>query len=274
MEFTEQQWLGLKCHAEEKGLEFLSSPFSVDAARMLSRIGVSSWKVASGEISNPQLFEYMIQSRLPIVLSSGMSSVEETDAAVDRIQKAGIPCAVAQCTSKYPCPPEQIGLNMIPYYRQRYHCAVGLSDHSGTMFPALAAVTMGVDLVEVHVTFSRDCFGPDVSSSLTTEEFKTMIEGIRFIETMKANDVDKKEIATEMAPLRHIFTKSIVAERDLPRGTLLTADCLSLKKPGTGIPASKLPLVIGRRIERSIVAGQMLSAADLGEDFMRVEAET
>jgi N,N'-diacetyllegionaminate synthase len=266
MEFTEEQWLGLKRHAEEKGLEFLSSPFSIEAARMLRRIGVRGWKAASGEVNNPQLFDYLIETRLPIVLSTGMSTVEEVDVAVAQIQDAGVPLAVAQCTSIYPCPPEKIGLNMIPYYRQRYRCAVGLSDHSGTIFPSLAAASIGVDVLEVHVTLSRDCFGPDVASSLTIQEFKTAVEGVRFIEKMRIHAVDKNEMAAEMASVRQAFTKSIVAQIDLPTGTLLTAECLTVKKPGTGIPAAKLPLVIGRRVGRLITAGEMLSAADFGED--------
>src|SRR5271169_2146478 len=135
MEFTEEQWLGLKRHSEEKGLAFLSSPFSIEAAKMLQRIGVRAWKVASGEISNTPLFDFIIDTRLPVMLSTGMSTIEETDMAVARIQGAGISVAVSQCTSMYPCPAEKIGLNMIPYYRQRYGCAVGLSDHSGTIFP-------------------------------------------------------------------------------------------------------------------------------------------
>ena len=151
MEFTEEQWLGLKRHAEEKGLEFLSSPFSIEAAKMLQRIGVRAWKVASGEISNAPLFDFIIGTRLPMMVSTGMSSIEETDVAVARLQGAGIPVAVTQCTSMYPCPPEKIGLNMIPYYRQRYGCAVGLSDHSGTIFPGLAAAALGIEVLEIHV---------------------------------------------------------------------------------------------------------------------------
>src|ERR1700722_3675300 len=159
MEFTEEQWLGLRRHAEEKGLEFLSSPFSVEAAELLQRIGMRMWKVASGEVTNTRLFDYIIGTRLPLMLSSGMSTIEEIDAVVSRIQGANIPLAVLQCTSMYPCPPEKVGLNMIPYYRQRYGCAVGLSDHSGTIYPGLAAATLGIELLEVHAVLSRECFG-------------------------------------------------------------------------------------------------------------------
>jgi len=266
MEFTEEQWLGLKHHAEEKNLEFISSPFSIEAARMLKRIGVATWKVASGEANNPQLLEFVIATRLPVILSTGMSKIEEVDAIVARLQAAEVPIAVMQCTSMYPCPPENIGLNMLPYYKRRYKCAVGLSDHSGSIFPSLAAVSIGAEVLEVHVTLSRECFGPDVVASVTTSELTTMVEGVRFIEKMRSHEVVKDEMAEKLKPIRELFTKSIVAKLDLGSGTSLTADCLTVKKPGTGIPADQLPSIIGRRIRRSVAAGEMLSATDLIED--------
>jgi N-acetylneuraminate synthase len=265
MEFTEEQWLGLKRHAEEKKLEFLSSPFSIEAARLLQRIGMKAWKVASGEVANSQLFGYMVETRLPFMISTGMSSMEEIDSAVARVQAAGLPLAVMQCTSAYPCPPEKVGLNMLETFRGRYGCAVGLSDHSGTIFPALAAATLGAELVEVHVTFSKECFGPDVPASLTTSDLKTMVEGIRFIERMRTSAVDKNAMAEEMTPLRNLFTKSIVAEIDLPSGAVLTPESLAVKKPGTGIPAERLDSMIGRRLRRPLAAGEMLSESHLVE---------
>ena len=259
MEFSEPQWASLKKHAEDKGLQFLSSPFSLEAARLLQRIGIQAWKVASGETGNKQLFDYLIESGMPIMLSTGMSAIGEIDAAVSQIQSVGLPLALMQCTSAYPCPPEKVGLNMLQLFRDRYGCAVGLSDHSGTIFPSLAAATLGAEVLEVHVTFSRECFGPDVVASVTTGELRTMVEGIRFIERMRSVAVDKDEIAAEMTPLRDLFTKSIVAEVDLPAGAKLTQENLALKKPGTGMPAGKLPAMIGRQLTRPLAAGEMLT---------------
>jgi N,N'-diacetyllegionaminate synthase len=265
MEFTEPQWEALKRHAEEKGLLFLSSPFSLEAAKMLRKIGMKAWKVASGEIGNSPLIEYMVESRLPMMISTGMSPVDEIDSVVARVQSARTPLAVMQCTSAYPCPPEKVGLNMLANFRQRYGCAVGLSDHSGTIFPSLAAATLGAEVVEVHTTFSRECFGPDVVASVTTSELKTLVDGVRFIERMKTATVDKNAAAQELAPLRDLFTKSIVAQSDLPAGTVLTVDNLALKKPGTGMPAEKLSSMIGRRLRRPLATGEMLSEAHLEE---------
>jgi len=266
MEFTEAQWLGLKRHAEDKGIAFLSSPFSLQAARMLRGIGMQAWKVPSGEVANSQLLEYMIETKLPILLSSGMSSIEETDMAVAQVHAAGLPLAVMQCTSAYPCPPEKVGLNMLRDFRERYGCAVGLSDHSGTIFPTLAAATLGAEVVEVHVAFSKECFGPDVVASVTTSELGTLVDGVRFIDRMRTSAVDKNKMAEEMEPLRSLFTKSIFAEVDLPSGSVLGPESLSVKKPGTGIPAERLRSMFGRRLQRPLAAGEMLSESHLMEE--------
>ncbi len=219
MEFTEEQWHGLKSHATDRGITFLSSPFSNAAVELLTRVGVAAWKIASGEVNNTVMFERIMATRLPILLSTGMSSLEEIDAAAALVQQRGIPLGILQCTSLYPCPAEKVGLNLIPFFRERYQCAVGLSDHSGTIYPGLAAAVIGIDVLEVHVTFSREMFGPDVPSSLTISELKQLTEGIRFIETMKEHPIDKNEMAQNLLPMRGLFTKSVVTQVDLPAGT-------------------------------------------------------
>ncbi len=263
MEFNEEQWYGLKRHADEKGLIFLSSPFSIEGVELLMRVGVGAWKVASGEVSNTPLLERMAETGLPILLSTGMSPLDEIDSAVKRVKARGLPLAILQCTTAYPCPPEKVGLNLIPFFRERYGCAVGLSDHSGTIYPGLAAVTLGIEVLEVHVTLSREMFGPDVPASITTAELRQLVEGVRFIEKMKANPVDKNAIAHEMAPLRNLFTKSIVARKDLPAGTVLKEVHLTVKKPGTGIPANRLPDLVGCQLRRDVKADELLQEEDL-----------
>lgn len=263
MEFTEEQWKGLMQHADEKGLLFLSSPFSEEAVMLLARIGVPAWKVASGEVGNVSLLDSMLTVDAPVLVSTGMSPMKEIDDAVARIKTAGRFFMVLQCTSTYPCPPEQIGLNLLPVFRERYGCPVGLSDHSGTIYPGLAAAAIGCDLLEVHVTLSREMFGPDVPSSVTTAELKQMVQGIRFIERLRAHPVDKDAMAKELAPLRELFTKSVVARRDLPAGTVLERSQLTVKKPGTGIPASELMTLIGRRLARAVSTDQLLRREDV-----------
>lgn len=263
MEFTEAQWHGLRRHADERGILFLSSPFSVEAVGILSRVGVPAWKVASGEVCNDVLFKHLVATGLPIILSSGMSPLAELDRAVERVKAAGLDLAVMQCTSMYPTPPEKVGLNLLPLFRERYRCKVGLSDHSGTIYAGLAAAAMGIDMLEVHVTFSREAFGPDVPASVTTDELRRLVDGVRFIETALAHPVDKDEAAGALTPLRSLFTKSIVARTAVQAGTVLRDEHLAVKKPGIGIPAARLGDVVGRRLRRSLAADELLMEGDL-----------
>lgn len=263
MEFTEEQWAGLAAHARDRGIAFLSSPFSFEAVDLLDRIGVPAWKVGAGETTNLPMLEKMAKTQKGIILSSGMTTWEELDSAVQCVQTHGAPVAILQCTSAYPCPPEKLGLNVIGELRERYACPVGLSDHSGTIYAGLAAATLGADILELHVTFSRECFGPDVIASVTTAELRQLVEGIRFIERARANPVDKQIMAAELAPLRKTFTKSIVAARNLDEGIALTTDDLALKKPGTGIPAARFNEILGRRLRVAVPADQMIREEDL-----------
>lgn len=265
MEFTEEQWRGLKAHADERGLLFLSSPFSGEAVALLERLEMAAWKVASGEVNNTVLLDQMLRSKKPLLVSSGMSPLAELDAAVARIRAAGVPVAVMQCTTMYPCPADKIGIEMLDVFRRRYAVPVGLSDHSGTIFPGLAAATLGCDILEVHVALSREMFGPDVPASITTTELRQLVDGVRFIEAMRAAPVEKDSMAESLAPLRALFTKSVVAREPLAAGTQLRAEHLVMKKPGTGIPAERLPELVGRRLKRAVAADALLSEADLDE---------
>jgi N-acetylneuraminate synthase len=259
MEFTQEQWHGLAFHANQCGLLFLSTPFSNEAVNLLEQLGVPAWKIGSGEVNNIPLIECMARTAKPIVLSSGMSSWADLDEAVKRIRDHGTPVAVLQCTTAYPCVPEKLGLNVLADIRKRYGCPVGLSDHSGQIYAGLAAGALGANIIETHVVFSRDCFGPDVPASITIPELKQLVDGVRFIETALANPVSKEEVAAELSDLRCMFGKSLVAAKDLMSGHLLTEKDLVLKKPGTGIPASRLSEMVGRKLKVAVVADCLLS---------------
>jgi len=156
-----------------------------------------------------------------------------------------------------------VGLNVMTEFRDRLGIPVGLSDHTGTIYPSLAAAALGAELVELHVTFSRQSFGPDVPASVTFDELRTLVQGVRAIETMRANPVDKDAAAVEMAPMRDLFMKSIVARRDLRAGTVLQAEDLTTKKPARGISARRMYDVVGRRLARAVEAGNFLQEEDI-----------
>ena len=264
MEFSPAQWAGLKTHAEERKLVFLSSPFSGEAVELLRRLGMAAWKVASGELTNLPMIREMARDGKPLMLSTGMSPLPEIDAAVEVVRKANAPFAVLQCTTQYPSPPEAIGLNVLDELRSRFDCAVGLSDHSGTIYPALAAsAAYRAEIIEVHLTMSRDMFGPDVAASVTPAELRMICDGVRFIEKMRSSPIDKARINGDVAALRDVFFKSVVAAQDLPAGTVLTRAHLDLKKPGNGIPAAQLDAVIGKTLRHAISRDGQLKFEDI-----------
>lgn len=264
LEFTGEQWAGLARHAQERGLVFLSSAFSMKAVDLLDQIGMKAWKIASGEIANTPMLDRIAATGRPVILSSGMSGLAEIGRALDRVRARVPQVAVLQCTTAYPCPPEKVGLNMLQVFRQAFDCHVGLSDHSGTIFPGLAGATLGMDVLEVHVTFSRAQFGPDVPASVTFDELKTLVDGIRFIETMRASPVDKEALAEEAEPLRRMFMKGLVASTDIAPGDVLGVANLDARKPMAGIPAARFDEISGRRAQRPIAAGAFIQDEDVG----------
>ena len=263
MEFSEQQWIEIKDHAHELGLKFISSPFSLRAVELLKRVGVYGWKIASGEANNVEIMKSISETNNEVFLSTGMSSINEIDLSVKKIKDYGLPLTILQCTSIYPTPPEKIGLNMINYLRNRYECNVGLSDHSGKLYTGLAAASIGIEVLEVHVTFSKEMFGPDVSSSISIDELKLLVEGVRFIEIILEHEVDKDAIAEELKPMRKIFRKSVVYLKDMKEGTIIKRQDICFKKPGTGVKPEDLNNVLGRELRRSVSADSLLSLDDL-----------
>ncbi len=262
MEFTETQWAALAKHAADKGLVFLSTPFSFEAVELLERLGVPAWKIGSGETGNLAMLEKIAKTQKPILLSSGMSYWKELDEAISVLSGHHGKVGVFQCTTSYPCPPEKLGLNVIREIGDRYGCPTGLSDHSGTIYPSLAAVVLGANMIEAHVVLSRDSFGPDVTSSVTIEELKVIVEGVRFTEKSLASIIDKDLEAEAMADLRQLFGRSIYFSRDLEQGHELALSDISLKKPGTGIPAKMLDRYIGRKLTKACSEGKQLKEDD------------
>ncbi|HOK77863.1 MAG TPA: N-acetylneuraminate synthase family protein [Verrucomicrobiota bacterium] len=263
MEFSPAQWRELKQHATQRGLVFLSSPFSFEAVDLLEKLRVPAWKIPSGEITNLPMIERIAGTGRPVLISSGMSAWSELDATVAVCKRAGVPYAVFQCTTAYPCPPEKIGLNVLDELRRRYDCAVGLSDHSGEVYAGLAAAALGAAFIEVHVTFHKRMFGPDVPASLDPDQLHVLADGIRQIHKMRTVCIDKDATAKDLEPLRRMFGKSIVAKRALKAGTVLTDGDLALKKPGTGLGPDRWKDVLGRKLIRDVGPDTPLQESDL-----------
>ena len=266
MEFTEAQWSELATHCFEVGLVFLSSPFSVEAVQMLDDLGMPAWKIGSGEVNNPILMAEIVKTGKPVLLSSGMSDWQEIEKSVEQILASNCSLALLQCTSKYPTPLSDVGINVIDEMRQRFHVPVGLSDHSGTIFPGMAAMARGCDLLEVHTVFSKEMFGPDVCASVTLEQLKELVTARDAFYEMFKNAVDKDEVARELVQMKKLFNKSVALKRSVLKGSVLTREVLTVKKPGTGIPAERLFDCLGKRLVCDVSRDRLLCVNDL-EDF-------
>ena len=265
MEFDGEQWLGLKQHADRSGLVFISSPFSLAAIHLLDHIGVPLWKVASGETNSLYLIDEMVKTGKPIILSSGMSYPSEIDERAAHFAETGTPWALLECTTAYPTEPEQIDLSQMVAYRDRFHCPIGLSDHSGSIYPALAAAALGADIIEAHLCFSKDQFGPDTIASLTVDEMKTVVEGVRYIERMRKGAGSKESRTARLEDLRKIFGKGIVTRKDINKGEPFSIDNLAIVKPAGGIGAEAWEKVLASVALRDIPANTFIEKEMLWE---------
>lgn len=262
MEFSESEWQGLKQHAVDRGLSFLSSPFSLEAFALLTRVGVSGWKIASGETQSDEIVDLMLATGLPILASTGMSNWVEIDQMVENLKSSENAFCVLQCTSRYPTPANALGLNVISEMKSKYDCHVGLSDHCGTTTSGVAALTLGASALEVHVCFSREMFGPDVPVSLDFSELKRLCDARDFLYEASSNPVDKDQMASDLAGMRAIFQKSLCLKEPLRKGMVVVEENLCLKKPGTGLAANVAKDIIGRRLKRDVSNDELLSLDD------------
>lgn len=263
MEFTPEQWGVLAEHCRKLGILFLSSAFSEAAVELLAGVGMPAWKVGSGEVFNEELMQAFARHPAPVLLSSGMSRMDEVDSQVQALRDLGLEVAVVQCTSRYPISMSEVGINVMQDYAARFGCPVGLSDHSGTMFPSLRALAAGASIIEVHITFDKRMFGPDVPASVTMEDLKIICQARDAFYAMDTNPVDKDALCGQLGSMRALFSKSLSPRVPLAKGTVLERGHLSLKKPGSGIHADELDRVLGRRLCRDVTPERLLRWEDM-----------
>lgn len=262
MEFSKDQWAGLKLHCEEKSVEFISSPFSCAAVEMLESLKVKKYKIGSGEVSNWLMLKKIALTGKEIFLSSGMSSLSELDTAIDFLKPYGNQISVLQCTTAYPTKPGEWGLNIIPLLKQRYQLPIGFSDHSGEIYPGLAAVALGADILEFHAVFDKAMFGPDAIASLTIKQIKKLVQGVKEI-AIDLNSEMNKESSERFTPLKNMFEKSLAVNKLLNKGHVITIEDLESKKPsGHGIAAKEFEKVIGKSLARNKSAWDFLQYDD------------
>lgn len=265
--FTLKQWKELKRYAEEEcKVDFFSSPFSLEAVDLLEAIGVNTYKIPSGEVTNLPLLEKIAKIGKRVLLSSGMSSWAELDDAIDALKSNGCKDLVLlQCTSEYPCLPQNSGLNVMLEMKERYDLPIGYSDHTiGNAIP-ITAVVLGAVVVEKHFTLSKKMYGSDAMNSTEPDEFKRLVDEIRAVEIALNSRIDKDEKVKSLENMKITFEKSIVAAKDLVARHILTMNDIAFKKPGDGIKASKYKEVIGKRLKHAVIYNEKINWEDFDE---------
>jgi N-acetylneuraminate synthase len=250
----------LRERAAQKGILFLSTPFSREAADFLETVGVPAFKTGSGELTNLPLQQHIARKGKPMIISTGMSTRDEIDRTAQAVRAIGTPFALMHCTSTYPTPYEHVQLDCIASLREQYGVPVGFSDHTLGSFMAFAAVTAGANLFEKHFTTSRSLPGPDQQGSMEPHELAEVVRGIRAIEQARGAN---KQIQPGEQDVRDMAHHSVVSVRDIAAGATIGAGDVWAKRPGTGIPAYQLAEVIGRAAKRAIPKDQLIAWDDL-----------
>jgi sialic acid synthase len=254
LEFSPEQYQVLMAHARECGVRFFASVWDHVSADQMHALGVGAYKIPSADMTNLPLIEYVAQKDRPVILSTGMSTVEEIDDAVYAALKHNSRVMVMHCLSLYPSPLDKINLAFMDIIRERYSpLPFGYSGHEAGLLPTIVAVARGAQIIERHFTLDKTMKGSDHAGSLEPHELKELVAAVHHIPSILGTS--EKVIIPELIPLREKLAKSVIAKQAIPAGTIITADMLGIKGPGYGITPSKLGEVVGR-----------VAAVNVGED--------
>ena len=241
----------------KKKIIFISSPFDQESADLLAALGVKILKIPSGEITNTPFLTYLAKKGQPLILSTGMSTLEEVKQAVSILSKAGKSrLALLHCVSQYPAPFNQVNLMAIPTLAKNFDVPIGFSDHTMGVEAAIGAVVLGARIIEKHLTLDRKMKGPDHKVSLTPDEFRYMVECIRHVEQALGNGI-KKPAACER-DTRRMVRKSIVAAVAIREGEKFSAGNLTVKRPGYGIAANRWSMILGTKAKRDFQENELI----------------
>jgi N-acetylneuraminate synthase len=260
LELTEAHHAAIQAHCVDRGILFLSTPFDEPCADQLRGLGVPAFKVSSGDVTNLPFLQTLARKGLPLILSTGMSTLPEVNqavAAIDGATAGRCPLVLLHCVSSYPADPATANLRAMETMRQAFGVPVGYSDHTPGLEVPLAAAALGACVVEKHFTLDRALPGPDHAASLEPEELEALVRGIRAVEAALGHG--RKEPTAVELDVARVARKSIVAARDLAPTTVLTSDTLAVKRPGTGLPPAMLPEVMGRTVAVHVPEGTPLS---------------
>jgi sialic acid synthase SpsE len=247
-------------HARARGLHFFSTPFDFDAVAELDALDVPVLKVASFELVDLTLVRRVAETGRPLILSTGMAVMGEVEEALAAAREAGArDIGLMQCTSVYPAPAGRINLRAMATMEQAFGVPVGLSDHSLGIAVPIAAAALGAAFLEKHFTLSRDMPGPDHPFALEPDELRAMVAGVREAQAALGNGRKEGPSPEEAAEMYTLGRRSLIAARDLPAGTVLERDMITVKRPGFGIPPKHLDIVLGRPLKQAVEADEILT---------------
>ena len=257
LELSKEKFIELRDFCNQKGIIFLSTPFDLKSISFLSSIGVDTWKVPSGEITNYPFLKMIGQRKEKVIMSTGMSTIEEVRYAVGVLKKFGTTdITLLHCTTEYPAPYDSVSLKAMQSLQKEFGFKVGYSDHTSGIEIPVAAVAMGATVIEKHFTLDKNMEGPDHKASLEPEELRQMVLSIRNVEVALGNgikqpsEVEKKNIA--------ITRKSIVAACDIKQGDVFTEQNLTTKRPGNGISPMRWEEIMGTKAVRNFMADELI----------------
>jgi N-acetylneuraminate synthase/N,N'-diacetyllegionaminate synthase len=258
LELSQADFVTVSRRARERRVMFLSTAFDCESADFLDSIGVPAFKIGSGEITNLPFLEHVARKGKPIILSTGMSYLEEVRDAISAIHSQGNDRIVLlHCVSSYPANPEDSNLRAIQTLRDTFNVPVGFSDHTMGTEIAIAAAALGAVLIEKHFTLSRKLRGPDQKASLEPKEFAQMVRGIRLVEQAQGSGV--KAPTKEEEKMRLVARRSIVSSVNIREGQLISEDMVDFKRPGTGICPKDIRLLLGKRAAHNIRRDEVLT---------------
>lgn len=252
-----EDFIPLKKYCEDRGIRFLSTPFEIKSIEFLDSIGMDTWKIPSGEITNYPYLVKIAKTGKPIIMSTGMSTMDEVETAVHLLREHGAgEISLLHCNTEYPTPYEDVNLRAMQALKERFGVKVGYSDHTLGIEVPVAAVALGAEIIEKHFTLDKNMAGPDHKASLEPDELAAMIRAIRNIEAAMGDGV-KKPSPSETANIA-IARKSIIASKDIKAGEKLTTENLTTKRPGTGISPMRWNEVIGTAAIRDFKEDELI----------------
>jgi N-acetylneuraminate synthase len=261
--FTTDNWKKIIDHCENNSIEFCVSVFSSQACTEMIDLGVKNIKLGSGDLTNKEIFDVLKGWKGNLFISTGLATFSEIEEAITNYSEflSNGSLTVFQCTSKYPTPLNQVGINVMEKIRNRWKVNIGLSDHSVGIDAAIVAICSGADFIEKHVTFSKSMFGPDVSSSVTFEELSRLAK-FRDNYQLITQQVDKDALSKELSNERLIFGRSLGLKREFQKGEIVTEQDFCLRKPGGGLNWEERKLFVGQKLNRDIELGDFITRSD------------